>query len=208
MQLTTFVGRQGEINELRQLASAKRLVTLTGAGGVGKTRLAVEQAAQLADAFGGEVWWLDLAPITDPDLVAVALARTLKLPDQTGRSTMDNLLRFIGERQMLVMVDSSPASAGRLCGASPSPDCRCGPGSKILATSREPIGVAGEVTWSTPSLSLTDDAIELFADRARLARPDFDIADNAGSSGRDMSALGWGAVGDRVGGSADALVVA
>ncbi|MFZ0905645.1 MAG: NB-ARC domain-containing protein, partial [Mycobacterium sp.] len=178
VQLTTFVGRQGEINELRQLASAKRLVTLTGAGGVGKTRLAVELAAQLADAFGGEVWWLDLAPITDPDLVAVALARTLKLPDQTGRSTMDNLLRFIGERQMLVvldncehLLDACAALLVALLGACP--------GLKILATSREPIGVAGEVTWSTPSLSLTDDAIELFADRARLARPDFDIADNA-----------------------------
>src|SRR5581483_6644390 len=101
-----------------------------------------------------------------------------QLPDQTGRSTMDTLLSFIGERQMLVvldncehLLDACAALFVALLGACP--------GLKILATSREPIGVAGEVTWSTPSLSLTDDAVELFADRARLARPDFKVADNA-----------------------------
>jgi predicted ATPase len=175
-QLTNFVGRQSEIAELRQLVSANRLVTLTGAGGVGKTRLAVELAGQLADAFGGEVWWVDLAPINDPDLVAVALARTLRLPDQPGRSTVDNLLRFIGDRRMVVvldncehLLDACAALFVALLGACP--------GLTILATSREPIGVAGEVTWRTPSLSLTDDAVALFTDRARLARPDF--ADDA-----------------------------
>jgi predicted ATPase len=178
VQLTTFVGRRGEINNLRQLASTNRLVTLTGAGGVGKTRLAVELARQLADAFGGEAWWVDLAPITDPALVAVALARTLKLPDQTGSSTMDNLLRFIGERQMLVVLDNCEHLLDACAALLVALFGAC-PGLKILATSREPIGVAGEVTWSTPSLSLTDDAVELFADRARLARPDFDVADNA-----------------------------
>ena len=171
-QLTNFVGRQSEINELRQLVSANRLVTLTGAGGVGKTRLAVELAGQFADWVDDSVWWVDLAPITDPDLVAVAVMRALKLPDQTGRSTMDNLLEFVGERQMLVVLDNCEHLLAA-CAALLVAMLGACPGLKILATSREPIGVAGEVTWSTPSLSLTDDAVELFTDRARLARPDF-----------------------------------
>ena len=81
-------------------------MTLTGAGGVGKTRLAVELAAQLADDFGGGVWYVDLAPITDPDLVAGAVARRLGLPDQPGRSPIDALTRFIGDRRMLIVLDN------------------------------------------------------------------------------------------------------
>jgi predicted ATPase len=82
---------------------AHRLVTLTGAGGVGKTRLAVQVAAQIAGGFGGGVWLVDLAPITDPDLVPVAVIRALGLLDAPARSTMDTLLRFVGDRRMLLV---------------------------------------------------------------------------------------------------------
>jgi predicted ATPase len=153
------------------------LVTLTGAGGVGKTRLAVQVAAQLASDFGDGVWCVDLAPITDSGLVPVAVARTLGLPDQPGRSTMDTLTRFIGDRPMMVvldncehLLDACAALIGDLLGACPA--------ATLLSTSREPIGVAGEVSWRVPSLSLTDEAIELFTDRARLAQPDFSITDD------------------------------
>ena len=107
----------------------------------------------------------------------MAVARALGLPDQPGRSTMDTLLRFIGDRQMLMvldncehLLDASAALVAALLAACPA--------LTLLATSREPIGVAGEVSWRVPSLSLADEAIELFTDRARRARPDFAVTDD------------------------------
>jgi predicted ATPase/class 3 adenylate cyclase/DNA-binding CsgD family transcriptional regulator len=180
VQLTSFVGRDAQIHEVRQLVTDNRLVTLTGTGGVGKTRLAIQVAAQLAGEFGRfpqGVWYVDLAPITDPGLVAIAMARALGLPDQPGRSTIDTLTRFIGDRQMLVvldncehLLDASAALILALLGACAEV--------RLLGTSREPIGVPGEVTWRVPSLSLADEAVDLFTDRARHARPDFAVSDD------------------------------
>ena len=106
VQFTSFVGRDAEMTDVRQILADNRLVTLTGAGGVGKTRLAVQVAAEMAGGFAGGVWLVDLAPITDPDLVAVAVIRALGLPDQPGRATMDALLRFVGDRRMLLVLDN------------------------------------------------------------------------------------------------------
>jgi len=179
MQLTSFVEREAEMHEVRQLVADNRLVTLTGAGGAGKTRLAVEIAAGIAPEFGDGVWYVDLAPITDAEVVPVAVARALRLPDQPGRSTMDTLLRFVADRQLLILLDncehlldaSAELVVALLAGA---------PGLTVLATSREPIGVTGEATWRVPSLSVADAAIELFADRARLAQAGFTVSsDNA-----------------------------
>jgi predicted ATPase/class 3 adenylate cyclase/DNA-binding CsgD family transcriptional regulator len=177
VQLTSFVGRQAEMNEVHQLLAENRLVTLTGAGGVGKTRLAVQVAAALTCEFGDGACYVDLAPITDPDLVPVTVARALGLPDQPGRSPIDTLLRFVRDRQLLVVLDNcehlldacAELVVALLGGA---------PGLTLLATSREPIGVAGEVSWRVPSLSLADEANELFIDRARRARPDFRITND------------------------------
>jgi predicted ATPase/class 3 adenylate cyclase/DNA-binding CsgD family transcriptional regulator len=174
VQLTSFVGRGAQMTNLEKLLVDNRLVTLTGAGGAGKTRLAVEIAARIAADFRDGVWYVDLAPVTHPGVVPVTVARALGLPDQPGRSTMDTLLRFVRDRQMLVvldncehLLDASAELVVALLGAAP--------GLTLLATSREPIGVAGEVSWRVPSLSLGDEAIELFVDRARRARPDFGI---------------------------------
>ena len=104
-ELTSFVGRGAQMEDLRQILVDNRLVTLTGAGGVGKTRLAVRVAGRLGDFWGDDVWFVDLAPIDDPDIVPIAAARALGLPDQPGRSTMDTLLGFIGGRHMLVVLD-------------------------------------------------------------------------------------------------------
>ncbi len=179
LQLTSFVGRGSELTEVRKLLAEDRLVTLTGAGGVGKTRLAIQVARQLAGEYHDGVWYVDLAPITDTDVVPVAAARALGLPDQPGRSTMDTLLRFVGDRRMLVvldncehLLDACAELVVALLGA---------PGLSVLATSREPIGVSGEATWRVPSLSVADEAIELFADRARRARPDFAVTDPTAS---------------------------
>ena len=177
VQLTSFVGRAAEMTDVRRILADNRLVTLTGAGGVGKTRLAIEVAGRMMGECRDGVWYVDLAPIVDPDLVPVAVARALGLPDQPGRSTTETLLRFINDRQMLVMLDNcehllDPCAAliVALLGACP--------GLALLTTSREPIGVAGEMTWRVRSLSLADEAIELFTDRARHVRPDFHLTDD------------------------------
>src|SRR6516165_4550078 len=98
VQLTSFVGRGAQMTDLEKLLVDNRLMTLTGAGGAGKTRLAVEIAARIAAEFGDGVWYVDLAPVTGADVVPVAAARALGLPDQPGRSTMDTLLRFVRDR--------------------------------------------------------------------------------------------------------------
>ena len=156
-QFTSFVGRGAQMAELRQLLAESRLVTLTGAGGAGKTRLAIEIAGQMVDAFDGGVWYVDLAPITHPDLVPVTVARALGLPDQPGQSATDTLLRFIGTRPMLLVLDNCEhlpdacaALAAMLLGACPAVT--------LLATSREPIRATGEITWQVPSLSLDDES--------------------------------------------------
>ena len=174
--LTSFVGRESQVAEVRSLLNENRLLTLTGAGGAGKTRLAVEVAGQMAE-FGDGPWYVDLAPITDPELVPVTAARALGLSDQLGSSTMDTIVRSVSDRQMLLILDNCEhlldASAALIIAALD----RC-PGVTLLTTSREPIGVPGEVTWRVPSLSLDSEALSLFADRARRARPDFELTDD------------------------------
>jgi predicted ATPase/class 3 adenylate cyclase/DNA-binding CsgD family transcriptional regulator len=176
-QLTSFVGRAAEIDGVRRALAADRLVTLTGAGGVGKTRLAIQVAGGVAAEFPAGVWYVDLAPIADTGLVPVVVAGALGLADQPGRSTTDTLVRFVADRQMLVLLDNCEHlvdSVAELTAAL----LRACPDLTLLATSREPIGIAGEVTWRVPSLSLDDEAIELFVDRARRVRPGFDAGDD------------------------------
>ena len=125
-QLTSFVGRHAEIKGLREALASNRLVTLTGAGGAGKTRLAVQVAAALADEYGDGVCYVDLAPITHPAVVPVTVARALGLPDQPGRSTIDTLQQYLRDRQMLLvldncehLLDASASLVAALLGAAP-----------------------------------------------------------------------------------------
>jgi predicted ATPase/class 3 adenylate cyclase/DNA-binding CsgD family transcriptional regulator len=176
-QFTTFVGRECEIGDVRRVLSGNRLVTLTGAGGVGKTRLAVHVAGVMAAEFGDGVWYVDLAPITEPDVVPLAAIRALGLPDQPGRSADETLLRFVGDRRMLLVLDNCEHLLDATATLTQALMGRC-PAVRLLTTSREPLAVAGEAIWRVPSLSLADEATELFADRARLARPDFNLTDD------------------------------
>jgi predicted ATPase/class 3 adenylate cyclase/DNA-binding CsgD family transcriptional regulator len=185
VQLTSFVGRQAEITDVQQILAGNRLVTLTGAGGVGKTRLALQVAAQIADGFADGVWYVDLAPITDPDLVPVAVVRALGLPDLPGRSPVDTLLRFVGERRMLLVLDNCEHLLDASAALVVALLVGC-PAVTLVATSREPIGAAGEVSWRVPSLSLADDAIELFTDRARQVRPDFRVTDDNAAAAAEI----------------------
>src|SRR5262249_38048155 len=152
-------------------------VTLTGTGVAGKTRLAVEIAAGAVADFEGGVWYVDLAPVTHPDVVRVAVARAFGLPDQPGQSTIDSLVGFLRNREVLVVLDNCDQlvdACGRL-GSGVLGSC---PEVTMLATSREPIRADGEVTWPIPSLSLEDEATQLFTDRARHVRPDFRVDDD------------------------------
>jgi predicted ATPase/class 3 adenylate cyclase/DNA-binding CsgD family transcriptional regulator len=187
VQLTSFVGRDGQLAQLRELLADNRAVTLTGAGGVGKTRLAIQVAAQLATEFGDGVWYVDLAPLTNPELVLVTVARSLGLPDQPGRSTMDTLLRFVRDRQLLIVLDNCEHlldACAELVVALLGAAARL----TVLATSREAIGVAGEVSWRVPSLSLDGEALELFTARARHARHGFTLTDDTAASVREICA--------------------
>src|ERR1700756_1995029 len=185
VQLTSFVGRGAEIHDVWQTLVANRLVTLTGAGGAGKTRLTIQVAGQMATDFGDGVWYVELAPITDPDLVPVAMVGALGLADQPSRPTTETLIGFVRDRRMLVLLDNcehlldaSAALITALLSACPR--------LTLLATSREPIGVAGEVTWQVPSLSLDDEAIELFVDRARRVRSGFTVTDDDNDAVKEL----------------------
>jgi predicted ATPase/class 3 adenylate cyclase/DNA-binding CsgD family transcriptional regulator len=177
VQLTSFVGRGAEMAEVRRILADNRLVTLTGAGGAGKTRLALQVAAEMAAVFPDGVWQVDLAPVTDPSDVPVAVVRALGLSDEVGRSTMDTLVRFVADHQVLVVLDNCEHLLDACAALVVDLLGRC-PALTLLATSRESLGVAGEVTWRVPSLSLAGDAIDLFVDRARRCRSDFRVDDD------------------------------
>ena len=174
VQLTSFVGRDAEMAQVRALLAGSRLVTLTGAGGVGKTRLALQVALGVLAEYPAGVWLAELAPLTDPALVPVTAARALGLVDVPGRSALDTVTGFLGARRVLVVLDNCEHLL-EACALLAEELLRACPGLVILATSREPISVSGEATWLVSSLQLASEAIELFADRAGRARPGFAI---------------------------------
>lgn len=176
--LTSFVGRAKELAELRQLVDGNRLVTLTGSGGVGKTRLALQLAEEFVDHFRDGAWCVDLTPISEPELLAERVAHTLGLPDRPDHSPVDTLVRFAVDRQLLLVLDNCEHLLDA-CAHMTATLLAASSELTIVATSREPIGVAGEVTWKTPSLSLADEAVELFRQRAQLVRPGFTSTDDA-----------------------------
>jgi NB-ARC domain len=106
VQLTSFVGRETQMDDVRNVLADNRLVTLTGAGGAGKTRLAIEISARVASEFPGGIWYVDLAPTTYAEVVPVVMARALGLPDQPGTSTPDTLVRFVADRETLLVLDN------------------------------------------------------------------------------------------------------
>jgi predicted ATPase/DNA-binding CsgD family transcriptional regulator len=166
---TSFVGRERELAEVRGLLVARRLVTLTGAGGCGKTRLAVQAAATAIEHFSEGVWVVELAQVSDPELVGQAVADALGvrplLPWQSG---LDAAVAYLATRKALLVLDNCEHlldAAGRVAEAVTA-NC---PNVTLLATSREPMGLPAEATWHVPSLSLPD-AGRLFATRASIVR--------------------------------------
>ncbi len=183
--LTSFIGREQERAKLRAMVAEHRLVTVVGAGGAGKTRLAMELAGEMvplqagadaSSAYPDGVWSVDLASVTDPGLVAFAVAAVLGLRPEPGRAVIDTLQEYAAGRRMLLMLDTCDAQLGAAAGVV-SKLLAGGCGVKVLATSREPLGLPGEVVWRIPPLSLEpalgggpSDAVALLLDRTAAAR--------------------------------------
>jgi predicted ATPase/class 3 adenylate cyclase len=179
-QVTSFVGRQAEVAELVGLVGAHRLVTLTGAGGVGKTRLALQVAAELAGAFGDGVWLVELAPVGDPAAVADAVATALGVTFRAGSSVADSVSVALAGRQMLVVVDNCEHVLEAAAEVIETILART-TAVKVMATSREGLRAAGEHLWPVPSLDVragaNSAAVELFVERARAVAPGFGLGD-------------------------------
>jgi len=179
---TSFIGRERELAELDAALAATRLLTLTGMGGAGKSRLAVELATRAEAKFPGGVRFAELAPLTAPEQVVPAVAAAAGVLGFVGQGPArplapeDELVRFLGERRALLVFDNCEHlvdAAARLADLLLE---RC-PGIVILATSREPLGIRGEQVWPVPPLAA--DAARLFGERARAVRPDFRAAEHA-----------------------------
>lgn len=186
--LTRFVGRSRELEELRALVDSERLVTLTGPGGTGKTRLSVECARTMLDRFPGGVWFVALDAVRDPHLVMPTIAQTLGTPEQPGRSVAAILADRLAEDVVLLVldnleqvVDAGPDIAALLRGTRSV---------SVLGSSREPISIEGERIYPVPPLAVPPESaqaraadlidsgsIELFVERARAARPAFELTD-------------------------------
>lgn len=198
VQLTSFVGREAEIEAVRDLVSRERVVTLTGAGGSGKTRLAQQVATSLVDDYPDGIWWVDLAPLDDPSMVPATLAGVLGIQESPLEPITETVACYLAPHRALVVFDNcehliepSAALVGRL-----TQGCST---ITVVATSREPLRVAGETVWATPPLTLPPDptdvsldceAVRLFVDRARASQPAFSLSErNSAAVGRICTRL-------------------
>jgi len=185
-RLTTFLGREREIGEIGDLLAEHRLLTLTGPGGTGKTRLSLEVSGRALRHYPDGVYFVELAAITDPDLVLPTIAQALSLPDRGGRTVMERLRDHIGEQRMLLVLDNFE----QVIAAAPSINdllSAC-PMLAVLASSRSTLHVSGEQEYPVPPLGLPDpanlppltqlsqyEAVALFIERARAVKPEFEV---------------------------------
>ena len=180
LQRTSFIGRTREVQELAALVKTERLMTLTGPGGVGKSRLALQVAADAAPEFTDGVWFVSLAALEEGALVAATLLEAFGIPERQGEPNADTLCAWANTREALLIIDNCEhllsevaALVDRIAGASAAVT--------VLATSQAPLGVRGEHVWPVAPFSGSGDAardsVELFADRARMARADFNLND-------------------------------
>jgi predicted ATPase/DNA-binding CsgD family transcriptional regulator len=187
--LTSFVGREHELDDVQRLLGDTRLLTLTGTGGIGKTRLALHVASVVGPSFADGAVGVDLASLESPTLVPQAVAATLGVPENPGRPLLSMLADDLQKKQVLVVLDNCEHLLNA-CAELADYLLRVCPDLKILATSREPLGIAGEVAWRVPSLAAPDltgdlsieclaqsDAVRLFLERATAVMPGFTLTD-------------------------------
>lgn len=188
-ETTSFIGRNQEIIDIRDALDKYRLVTLTGSGGTGKTRLSLQIAEHLLGSFTDGVWFVELAPLTNPELIPQTILSVMGIAEEQGKTTLQSLTDGIRGKKILLLLDNCEhiieacaKLADHLLSASPS--------LTILASSREALGVKGELAWHVPSLSLPDinqitdlerlaqfESVRLFTERAILARPKFSLTE-------------------------------
>jgi predicted ATPase/class 3 adenylate cyclase/Tfp pilus assembly protein PilF len=187
VQLTTFIGRGRELSEVRALVESSRLVTLTGAGGCGKTRLSLQVAAELLEGYGDGAWLVELAAVFDEDAVVPAIFDALGIAVQAGRPVLETLLdALVCCQDVLIVLDNCEHLLGACAKTADAILRRC-PRVHLMATSREPLGIGGETIYRVPSLSLpgpgdsgclpaeSSDAVALLVDRARAQGVDLSV---------------------------------
>ncbi len=214
-QLTSFVGRERELAEAATLLRDARLLTLTGAGGCGKTRLALQLAGQRGEDFADGVWPVELAALGEPELVGPAIAQALDTRLASDRAPEVALAGHIGDRRQLLLLDNCEHLVEPVARLAEALLSRC-PNLTVLATSREPLRIPGEVTWRVPSLSLPRlvpgapaeesleaESVRLFATRAAQAAPGFELGRRQrGRCRLPLPSPRRDAAGDRAGGGA------
>jgi predicted ATPase/DNA-binding CsgD family transcriptional regulator len=187
-EFNSFVGRELELSEVCRIASAVRALTLCGAGGIGKTRLAIHAAASLASGFADGAWFVELADLQQPDLVASRMASVIGVIEEPGRPILATLADALRTRQMLMVLDNCEHLIDA-CARTCQRLLASAPGLKVITTSREPLRVAAETVWQVPTMAMPaprgvpddtaelmrSDALRLFADRAAAAQPGFTL---------------------------------
>jgi class 3 adenylate cyclase len=189
-QLTTFVGRERELQEIKATLVKARLVTLSGIGGIGKTRLSLQIAADVVSEYPDGVWFVEFAPITDERLVPQAVASVLGVKEEAGRPVMEALVRHVRDRHLLLVLDNCEHLV-QACAELAMELLQAGARVKILASSREHLNIAGEAVYTVSPLSVPSpergiameilqscEAVHLFVERATTVQPAFALTEH------------------------------
>lgn len=187
-QVTSFIGRERQLAEAKALLDKTRLLTLLGAGGLGKTRLSLQAAADLLDSFPDGIWLVELAPLSDPQRVAQAVASVLGVKEEAGRPVQEALAKYVKDRRLLLILDNCEHLL-HACAMLVTSLLQSGPDVRIMASSREPLREPGETTYQISPLAIPDgetvppatltqyDSVRLFSERATAAQREFVVTD-------------------------------
>jgi predicted ATPase len=197
-QVTSFVGRESSVADVTRLLRSNRLATLVGAGGIGKTRLSLQAAAQCVDDYPDGVWFVELAALDNPRLVPQAVASVTGVKEEPGLSVIDALIEYFRDRRRLLILDNCEHLA-LACAELTAALLQSGPHTKVLASSREPLRIAGETAYAVPTLAVPRtkvemtrealaqcEAVQLFVDRAIAAQPSFELTSQNAAAVADI----------------------